>query len=72
MYVDDNGHAKDLAVNPTATALYGTGWPIRGDVVICHNDDLPLRPPQFADIANLASCPPHPPPPPAGLDGPTL
>ena len=72
MYVDDNGHAKELPVNPTATALYGTGWPIRGDVVICHNHDQPLRPPQFADIANLAAGPPQPPPPPTGLDGPTL
>lgn len=43
MWVDDLGHSKHLPVNPTATVLYGTGWPIVGDVVISTGDDRPLR-----------------------------
>lgn len=42
MWVDDLGHSKHLPVNPTATVLYGTGWPIVGDVVITNDDDRPL------------------------------
>ena len=46
MLVDDNGIAKDLPVNPAATALYhgvcrpGTTHQIRGDVVIVHDEDF--------------------------------
>ena len=42
MWVDDLGHSKHLPVNPAATVLYGTGWPIVGDVVISNDDDRPL------------------------------
>jgi hypothetical protein len=77
MFVDDDGHAKQLPINPTGTALYGTGWPIRGDIVVCHHDDRPLRYSELCDIAQAAT--PLPPPRPvdhvavygivAGADG---
>lgn len=46
MLVDDNSHEKQLPVNETATALYHANcWPgttqvIRGDVVVCPDDDF--------------------------------
>jgi len=42
MFVDDDGHRKNLPVNATATELYGTGWPILGDVVVVNDDKSPL------------------------------
>jgi hypothetical protein len=35
MFVDDDGHAKQLPLSHYATELYGTGWRILGDVVVC-------------------------------------
>ena len=42
MWVDDFGHDKHLPVNPVATQLYGTGWPILGDAVVVSDDQSPL------------------------------
>ena len=42
MFVDDDGHRKNLPVNATATELYGTGWPILGDAVVVNDDNSPL------------------------------
>lgn len=42
MWVDDDGHRKNLPVNAAATAMYGTGWPILGDAVIVTDDKSPL------------------------------
>jgi len=42
MLVDDQGHAKGLPLNPLATMLYGTGWPILGTVVVVDDNDAPL------------------------------
>jgi hypothetical protein len=45
MLLDDEGHAKGLPVNETATRRYqdvcipGTTWQIRGDVVIVPDSD---------------------------------
>ena len=44
MWVDDNGHAKGLPVNPLATRLYGTGWPIAGAAIVFRDDGRPLSP----------------------------
>ena len=44
MLVDDFGHAKGLPVNPVATELYGTGWPVLGTVIVCEASDKPLPP----------------------------
>jgi len=46
MFLDDIGHAKGLAINPKATALYlarcrpGTTHTIRGDVAIVPDRDF--------------------------------
>ena len=42
MYVDDLGHHRDLPYNMIATALYGTGWPILGDVVVTTDSNHPF------------------------------
>jgi hypothetical protein len=43
MYLDDNAHRDGRPPNPLATALYGTGWPILGDAVVCNVDpDKPV------------------------------
>ena len=42
MWVDDDGHRKNLPVNAAATEMYGTGWPILGDAVIVTDDKSPL------------------------------
>jgi hypothetical protein len=42
MFVDDLGHAKSLQVNPLATLLYGSGWPILGTAVLFDDDARPL------------------------------
>lgn len=42
MWVDGDGHRKNLPVNAAATQLYGTGWPIVGDVVVGTVDRSPL------------------------------
>ena len=39
MYVDRDGHAKDLADNTIGTLLYGTGAEIRGAVIIVLEDN---------------------------------
>ena len=45
MMIDDLGHPNQKPVNEKATALYhsvcvpGTTWEIRGDVVICNDED---------------------------------
>ena len=44
MWVDDNSHRNGLPVNSAATQLYGTGWPILGDVVVITDDRTPLPP----------------------------
>jgi hypothetical protein len=42
MLVDDLGHAKGLPVNPLATLLYGTAWPILGTAVVFDDNEAPL------------------------------
>jgi len=42
MWVDDRGYDKHLPVNPTATQLYGTGWPILGDAIVVSDNQQPL------------------------------
>ena len=42
MLVDDLGHAKGLPLNPLATLLYGSGWPILGTAVVLDDNDAPL------------------------------
>ena len=42
MWVDDLGHTKGLPVNPVATQLYGTGWPIVGTAVVFDDGDAEL------------------------------
>lgn len=42
MWVDDRGYDKHLTVNPTATQLYGTGWPILGDAIVVSDNQQPL------------------------------
>ena len=42
MIVDDLGHAKGLQVNPLATLLYGSGWPILGTAVLFDDNGDPL------------------------------
>jgi hypothetical protein len=58
MFLDDNGHAKGLAANATATALYDTGWTIRGDAVICRADDDPIG---YGDLIHVLTRRPAPP-----------
>jgi hypothetical protein len=50
MFLDDDGHAKNLPANATGTALYGTGWTIRGDAVICRADDRSIG---YDDLIHL-------------------
>lgn len=42
MFVDDHGYQNHLPVNPAATQLYGTGWPIVGDAIVITDDRSPL------------------------------
>jgi hypothetical protein len=42
MWVADNGYAHNLPVNPVASQLYGTGWPICGPVIVVDDDSRPL------------------------------
>lgn len=42
MFVDGNGHQNHLPVNPAATQLYGTGWPIVGNAIVVTDDRSPL------------------------------
>lgn len=44
MWVDDRSNDHVLPVNPTATQLYGTGWPILGSAVVVCDARRPLPP----------------------------
>jgi hypothetical protein len=42
MYLDPEGDQRRRPCNPTATALYGTGMPILGNVLLTTDDNQPL------------------------------
>jgi hypothetical protein len=42
MWVADNASAQHRPVNPIASQLYGTGWPICGPVIVVDDDSRPL------------------------------
>lgn len=50
MWVAVNGSEERLPVNPVATCLYGTGWPILGSVVVFDDHDRPLPSDLVADL----------------------
>ena len=60
MWVDDRSNGGVLPVNPTATQLYGTGWPVLGNAIVVTDDRQPLPPGLVRDLlpdAGLAQAP---------------